>query len=444
MKAPASNEIVIFDFLSHEAMHHAFNEGYIRIIRAAFPESTITFYASEGQIRHLKHRVADLDDVVLRPCATFTVPFGLSRHNPVAGRWAAVRCLRAIASRISPANTKLVAVLGVDANLFAVLGRRWPRISPAPLHMILHSHLGDAMVWRSRNPWIRAGDFISQLRHPLPPQVRLVVLELGIKSAIAEIAPQLMPSIVTLEHPTLPSEWIEEMTPRPDGKVVVAFLGHARRAKGFPAFVELARRCGRTDLDFRAIGLSSPDTADLDVSALSRKPSPTPLPRKEYLRALAEVDLVCLPLHSRAYDFTASGTISDAIAALKPVLALRNRTLDEMACRYGPIGHLVDKQAKLIDLVQSMGRASFLAELPVWRKNLHRLREARRPVALAAPYLQQAFPARDTPVLGLRVARARRTESHVLPLPDPRAVGEPCAQASTSMGSPQDETLEPD
>ena len=385
-----AGEVFIFDFLSHEAMHHAFNESYIRIARAAFPESAIAFYAGEGQVRQMKRRVADLSGVELRPCETFTVPLGLSRHNPIAGWWAASRCLQTMARTTSRTKPRLVAVLGVDANLFSVLGHRWPNHSAAPLHMILHSHLGDAMVWRSRNPVVRAGDFISRLRRPLPPRVRLIVLELGIKSAITEIAPHLAPAIATLEHPTLPCEWIDKVAPRHSGKLVVAFLGHARRAKGFPAFVELARRCARPDLDFQAIGLASSDTNDLDMSVLSRKPSLAALPRQDYLAALRDADIVCLPLHSGAYDFTASGTVSDAISSLKPLLALRNRPLEEMEARYGAIGCLVDTEDQLVHLLQTIDRNDFSARKTAWVENLTRIRAGRRPEALARPYSELA------------------------------------------------------
>src|SRR6185437_10731338 len=136
--AECDGEVAIFDLLSHADMHHAFNEGYIRTVRAAFPGSTISFHACEGQVRHLSKRVMDVDNVTLTPCAGFETPFGLSRHNPVAGNWAASSCLRGIATKISPERTRLVAVLGIDANLFGVLGQRWPAISSVPLHMILH------------------------------------------------------------------------------------------------------------------------------------------------------------------------------------------------------------------------------------------------------------------------------------------------------------------
>src|SRR3954453_19335196 len=102
--------------------------------------------------------------------------------------------------------------------------------------------------------------------------------------------------------------------------------------------------------------------AQLDTSPLTYLPSGTPLPRQEYLRLLSEVDFVCLPLHARTYDFTASGTVSDAIAALKPVLALRNRALDKIVERYGLIGYLVDSHEQLCRLVRSLDRAAVVEQ----------------------------------------------------------------------------------
>jgi hypothetical protein len=280
---------------------------------------------------------------------------------------------------------RLAALLGVDGNLYAGVGRQWPRVSPAPLHMILHGQLGDAMIWRSRNPFTRAADLVSQIQRPLPPSVKLLALELGVREAIAELAPDNR-SVITLEHPILVSEWSEEAPPAEDGTLKVAFLGNARRSKGFEVFANLARSSERDDLQFESIGIAAPDTDHLDVSMLARKPSRTSMSRQDYLDAVRAIDLVCLPLHSRAYDFTASGTFADAVSALKPLIAFRNRTFDAIVAKYGPVGWLVESEAELFYLVSTLDRDAFLAARPEWVANLRTIREARRPEMLATGY----------------------------------------------------------
>ena len=379
-------EIEVFDFLSFDHVHLPFNEGYLRVLKAAYPDDHISFRADKGHVERLAPRVADLADITFKACKPFETPFGLSHHNPFAGRWAARQCLTVVARHIAERRVRLTALLGFNASLLAVIGYRWPTVSSAPLHMILHSQLGEAMDWRSRNPFIRATDLVSQLQRRLPPSVHVVALELGMKEAIAHSLPAIAPAIVTLEHPILPSEWTANPLLVRTGRVKIGFVGHARRAKGFDLFVELADSCSRDDIEFHAIGHSSPETVHLDTSKLARNPSKMPLLRGEYLAALEEVDLVCLPLPGHVYDFTGSGTVSDAIAALKPLILFRNRTMEAMFARYGPIGWLAEDRDDLIRLVGALDPIEFARTHSIWVNNLRAIREARRPELLAKSY----------------------------------------------------------
>ncbi len=80
-------EIELFDFLSFDHVHLPFNEAYLRILRAAYPDDRISFRAAKGHVERLAPRVADLSDIIFRPCDSFATPFGLSHHNPIAGQW---------------------------------------------------------------------------------------------------------------------------------------------------------------------------------------------------------------------------------------------------------------------------------------------------------------------------------------------------------------------
>ena len=42
-------EIEVFDFLSYDHVHLPFNEGYLRVLRAAYPEDRISFHGVKGQ-----------------------------------------------------------------------------------------------------------------------------------------------------------------------------------------------------------------------------------------------------------------------------------------------------------------------------------------------------------------------------------------------------------
>ena len=380
-------KIVVFDFLSHEFMHHPFNEGYLRTLRAAFPEDRIEFHARQGHTDRLAKRFVAADRIEFHPCQPFTVPFGLSRHNPLGGRIAGQHCWRTVIESVAGNDLRMAAVLGVDANLYATFAARWPTISAKPLHMILHNHVAEAMRWRSRNPLLRAFDLRTVMRRKLPTNVRLVALDLGIRDAIVTEAPVLAPSIETLEHPVLESEWAPEcLAARDDAPLRVAFVGHASAGKGFDLFVEWARRYARPGLEFRAIGIASPQALAMDLSSLARPPAAHLESRPEFVAALAACDLVCLPLPPRSYEYVASGSVIDAIAALKPLFSIRNRTLDAITAKYGAIGHLAETAEALGQVIGRLDRRSFTAQRDHWRANLIRLRAARRPEALAPAY----------------------------------------------------------
>ena len=377
----AGSGIAVFDFYSGPRMHLPFNEGYLRIVRAAFPEQDIQFHAAARHLENLAPNLAGLN-VTLRPVPPFTVPFGWSRHNPFGSRLAAAACLRIMRRRLR-GRPLLSALLGVDAGLYRVAGRGWSA-AHGPLHILMHGSLAANYVWRSRNPLINAFDLRSSLRRRLAPGVRLVGLELGVAEAIADEAPVLRPAVATLEHPILQREWWDGAAGS-EGPVSVGFLGFGSVRKGFDVFANLARRCARPGLAFDAVGHADA-VPGLDTSALRRQLAPHSLSRPEYLHGLQALDIVCLPLESRSYDFAASGTVSDAIAALKPVLAFRNRTLGAIFDHYGPIGRLFESADEMGRYLEGISRGELEQDRAVWVGNLVRLRAARLPESLAAQY----------------------------------------------------------
>ncbi|HSD39602.1 MAG TPA: hypothetical protein VLC92_19005 [Rhodocyclaceae bacterium] len=374
-------EIVLFDFQSHASMHLNFNEGYIRSLRSAYPQDLIVFHACEGHVAELRSRLTDVMNVEFQEIESFKVPFGWSRHNPLGGRWAAWQCRQTMQVNLKSRAPRCVGLLGEDANLYAVIGRRWDRLHKAPLHMILHNHLGDAVRWRSRNPLIRNMDMVAQVQKPLPPNVRILALELGVKEAIAERFPAILPAVRTLEHPSVVSEWPsdEDTQVGVDGPARIAFLGNASRTKGFNVFLSLAKACAGNGYEFHAIGIDAGIHDGLE--ALARRPAKGGLARRDYIAALADMDFVCLPLSSVEYAFIASGSVTDAIAAAKPLLALRTRTLEGIFERYGPVGFLASTPEELIDYVRNHGQY-MRDNRALWVANMKKVRAARSPEAL--------------------------------------------------------------
>ena len=378
--------IAIFDFISHAAMHLPFNEGYIRTVRAGFPREKIRVFAKPGHVAALAPRFAGDPMVEFREGTPYAVPFGMSRHNPLGGTIAARGCLAAMREMVAGESLTLAAVLGADSHIHSILRRRWPRVAPAPLHIVLHNHIAESVLWRSRNPLVRRFDLMSRFRHPMPPSIRLIALELGISEAVEALAPALRGAVATLEHPILESDWVppRDIAARA-GPLRIGFLGHAALDKGFGDFAAWARRSAGPERSFHAVGLAAPDAWTLDLSGLSTLPARTSVPRDAYTAGVADCDVVCLRL-SPVYEYVASGSVMDAIAALKPLYSVRNRSLTRLEERYGAFGVLADSAEQLGEVICSLDRQTVASRAAEWTESLARIRLARLPEALGPRY----------------------------------------------------------
>src|SRR5260370_16360796 len=125
-----ASEIAVFDFLSHEHMHLAFNEGYLRVLRAAYPNDRISFRAVNGHVERLGPRVADLGKITFQPCTPFETSFGLSHHNPIAGRRAARQCLNFMTQGTAGRSVRFTELLAFNPNLLSVFRPDSPPDSP--------------------------------------------------------------------------------------------------------------------------------------------------------------------------------------------------------------------------------------------------------------------------------------------------------------------------
>lgn len=377
--------IFCFDVLSHAKMHLPFNESYIRILLAAFPADKIHFYAVSGHVENLKSKFPNENQLTFTAIEPSVIPFGASRHNPLFARLGANKTLNRIEEIIKGKEVRLVTLMGVDAGLYSAVAAKWPGITTKPIHLLMHAQLGDAMIWRSRNPLIKAGDFVSQLNKRVANNIKLVALELGVAKSITQIAPHLAKNIVTLEHPVVPDECFD--IPQVNQKIKIGFLGHANRNKGFDIYSEIALNCNNSNIEFHAIGIEAkPDGRPIDTTALFRKPTPGGLSREEYLAGLRDVDLICSPLYSRCYDFIASGTVSDAITNLKPIIGLKSNTLQGIQEKYGPIGELFDNAEKMLSFFNDLQYKKFVEFNHNWRANLLKVRCSRLPDKLSAKY----------------------------------------------------------
>lgn len=367
--------------------HHApGNAGILRaLLRAAGPRP-VTFAA------HPAHRAAvadllgpDLDARVGRADFPVSPPGGV-KVSRIREQFLAMRRLVA-----SLAPSVLIVVGTTPETLFACRLLAMTR-RPPPILAVLHGNLSTAATgWRSRDPRHRLFDSRSSLRVAHHPGIRFVVLDESIRQEA--VARGLLPeaATVTWPQPIEPAEvWDAPRQPR-QGPIHIGFVGSAHRNKGFSDFLGIARRFmpAADRYRFSLAGGMMETYSDAERALVGGEYGL--LDRAEYLRRIRALDYVCLPVDPEVYALTASGSLLDAVAALKPVIAYPGGMVKALAAA-GPIGFTCDDLASMMDVIADHDALRDPATYARFQDNLRRQRSLRSPEALARIVANTLWP----------------------------------------------------
>lgn len=222
-------------------------------------------------------------------------------------------------------------ILGVDESLYAGHSRTWRT------HLIFQSQLSCSALWWLRKPFVQAIDFASGFNRSPQLLVRLVALEL-VKQANVNLFRK--PSgVVTLERPSLRSDGCPAAPSRSDEVLRIGCLGHWTRTVDFHRLTPWRANLARTSASKQSVcglPLRRPSTFRALTARVERLAPYYPPD------ALAEVDVVMPAVGQPGLQFHRRRSMSDAIAGLKPSVALRTRSLSARWEKYGHIDYLAE------------------------------------------------------------------------------------------------------
>jgi glycosyltransferase involved in cell wall biosynthesis len=377
---------LVFNALSWGYEHVPFDAALIASVAQAFPESPVHFHGESTHVRetrqYLEARFRD-GPVVWREVG---LP---DRRASARGRLAPdLRLTRAIlaeaerspGSRVIACGMHAVSGLGARKTLSQV----YRRSQVAYVH---HGALSQLLSSRRYHPLLTL----------LNGRLRQVVLGDFIREESLRRLPILRGALHAIPHPyffgeTAPSEL------RAGEPIRFSFLGIVDESKGFSDFVALAKKTAAVaggSACFELIG-STRDGAPTDSWAqwVTIRGGGGPMPRPAFESYLQQTGYTIFPYKPGSYNLTASGALMDALAAGKPLIALRNSQFAEIFRAMGDIGYLCDSLGELEEVVTGILKSPPYER---YRRQSHAIlahRSLFSPAAIAAQ-LRDLLPARQ-------------------------------------------------
>ena len=380
--------IVVSELVFSDGGHVPFNAGLLAIVRAAFPLEHVCFVGAKGHVRELKKQAGEAltksiewREITLLPVDTSY--FTRFKHD--------MRLLRNLL-RIIPEGTSGLLLLAhaQPATLVALKLLKCFRFRAVKVQLVLHGKLGGVIGRRYRHPIRRFQDMKTALTIFGNGNLQYIALEESLQTTLLENLSSLEKKVCLLPHPLPPNEAeavaIEDLK-RP---VQFGFLGLASKSKGFPVFVKLAQetviRCCE-QAEFHAIGRFHPDESMVsDLDALATKPGMERLSRRNYINQVDRLHFIIFPHAAKNYELTASGTLLDALAWAKPLIARRIALFENMFLKYGDIGYLFSTDLELKFIVEHIVQGVDTARYHQQVLNIQRARCSRTPKSLSIVY----------------------------------------------------------
>jgi glycosyltransferase involved in cell wall biosynthesis len=397
--------ILICDPICRAGEHVPFNSGMLEIIRRAFPDERVVFLGDQSHILQLKEQG---NRSVVDPICWTPIPLP-DRHAKYSKRfyseakiiWKLTKILQ------RPANDILLFTTVMSSTLAALklLSRFFHH--DLTLQVVLHGYMGGVSGKRSRNPIRRLRDMKTALTMPGGSRIQYFVLETSIKEAMLKYLPSLHQRLEVIEHSIPPSE---ELLQAIDLRLPASFgfLGRAEKVRGFPTFLTLASEMTRKHqgkVEFHVIG-RYPKREDFtnEADVLTTKPAFERLERHEFIERARKLHFVVFPLSPEFYELSACGSLLDAIAWGKPVIARNIPILSNLFRKYGDIGYLFNDEMELKETIESIIQKPDDSHYKSQVQNMKQVREDRSAIALAQIYRE--ICAKTIPISSWEIPKA--------------------------------------
>ena len=342
--------IVVFNAVAWGFEHVPFDAAFLATTAEAYPGEPIHFFAEKD---HLGQTQRFLDSRRALPGVEWRELVLPPRLAPPRARWRDdLRVCRQVLSEAQRLGAERVIACYLHA-ITGTLALKALRLLHRKSSLALIHHSGVMKLASSRrlHPLLELGN----------RRLRQLVLGDAIRAEVIGQFPGMAGTLHAIRHPYFFEEASPSELPLPaDGPITFSFVGLIDETKGFPGFVELAGALAPAwdgAVRFDLIGGKregvTPAMTGPHVTAYAHD---GPLAREVFEQKLGETAYTVFPYDPEYYRLVASGSVLDALAAGKPIIALRNPQFDEMFQVMGDIGYLCDDVAGIKRTIEAILR----------------------------------------------------------------------------------------
>lgn len=379
--------IVICELVFRDGGHAPFNAGLLAIVRTAFPFEPVCFVGESGHIRELKKQAGEALTNSIEWREITLLASGVSYFVHVFREMKILKTLFQIIPE-GGSGTLLVAH-AMAATLVALKLLRCLQFREVKVQFVLHGQLGGVIGRRHRHPIRRFQETRTALTFLGNENFKYIALEESLRTVLLKNIPALEKKVHVLPHPLPPNE--TRSAPHNLKKPVrFGFLGLANELKGFPIFVKLAQETVeqyRDQVEFHAIGRVPTDGSTVvEMDVLATKPGIERMSRRAYVKGVDQLHFIIFPHAAKNYQLTASGTLLDALAWAKPLIARRIGLFEDMFLKYGDLGYLFSTDLELKSIAEQIVQEMDVARYHKQVLNIKRAQCSRTPKNLSEDY----------------------------------------------------------
>jgi hypothetical protein len=382
-----NKKIYIVDKLVIGYNHIVFNAAITSIVSEIYKDKEVVFISESLHAKVIAEKNGQIDNLTYSSYNENVLPPNIVKRIPPYVKKKIVDILfirKLYKKRFGDAFSVFFTCLSITSLFYAAYKARLLKV---PVYFFLHGEVEFLFVKElSFVNKIRVKFYKLFLSH-LGDHSKVLALSDLVKTKLVEEGYLAANKIILIDHPLVPTQHIEK--PISENIVIFGHIGIAIKKKKSALFFELSKfhvnEIRKGSAEFRLIGKIEQELLAEDIGAVKMVTENNgKLMQAEYEQSITDIDYAIFTFTGDNYVYRASGSVTDAINFIKPIIALKHDYFNYLFQTAGNIGFLCDDINSLNALLKRIIERDeeLLSQYEEQKNNLRKLKQGQTVVEL--------------------------------------------------------------